>query len=76
MNKCFVLLIGMNVPKNDKKDVGISTDKTLWDINENKQYGIFFKFSKRSEPTNCEVLDKFCYSESEWDSLVTPYMAE
>jgi hypothetical protein len=76
LNKCFVLLIGVTIRKNDKENLGTGTDKTLWDINENKQYGIFFKFSNMSEPTTCEVLGKFCYSETEWDSLVNPYMEE
>ena len=76
LKKCFVLLIGTNVRKNDKENVGIGTDKTLWDISENEQYGSFFKFSNISDPMTCEVLGKLCNSEFEWDSLINPYMEE
>ena len=76
LKKCFVLLIGTNVRKNDKENVGIGTDKTVWDITENKQYGSFFKFSNMPEPMTCEVLGEVCNSEFEWDSLVNPYLEE
>ena len=77
LNKCFVLVAGMSIPKDKetKDKQGFSTDKTLWDINENKQYGGFFKFSEGGL-MQCEVLGKHCNSESEWDALVKPYMEE
>jgi hypothetical protein len=75
LKKCFVMLNKTGFPK--KKDkFGIVTDKTLWDINEMKQYGGFFKFSKMEKPLSCQVLNKVCNSEVEWDSLVKPYMEE
>lgn len=78
LTKCFVVLRVEGIPKgkSDAKDLGISTDKTLWDINENKQYGEFFRFFKTSNANECEVGGKACRSESEWDALVRPYMEE
>lgn len=55
---------------------GVTTDKELWDINDNKVYGWFLKFDKFKNPVNCGVSGKDCNSESEWDSLVKPYMEE
>lgn len=76
LNKCFVLFTTIGVPmgKEDIQKFGISTDKTLWDINENKQYGDFLNFRAMPEPMQCEVSGKICHSEAEWDSLVKAYM--
>ena len=75
LNKCFVILESISFPK--KKDkLGILIDKTLWDINEMKEYGGFAKFSDTDKLSRCLVLDKGCNSEIEWDSLVKPYMEE
>lgn len=78
LNKCFVILSSTGYPKDKKsqKSFGVSTDKTLWDINENKQYGQFFKFQKMNSGMTCEVLGKHCNYESEWDLLVRPYMED
>jgi hypothetical protein len=78
LNKCFVLFATFGVPmgKKDIQEFGTSSDKSLWDINENKQYGDFFKFRASPDPIICEVSDKLCHSEAEWDSLVKTYMEE
>lgn len=76
LNKCFVLVTGTNIPTGGNEKLGIGTDKTLWDINENKPYGSFYKFSNKSTPSICDVLGRLCKSESEWDLLVKPYMEE
>ncbi len=52
------------------------TDKNLWDINENKRYGQYVPLMDRSGPLVCEMLGKWCNSESEWNSFVKPYMEE
>jgi hypothetical protein len=78
LNKCFVLFTTTNYPQ-DKKDIetfGLSTDKGLWDINENKQYGTYFKFLKMKTSMLCDFLGSSCKSEYEWDALVKPYMEE
>jgi hypothetical protein len=78
LNKCFILLTSRGYSKKEKgeKDLGGSTDKGLWDVNENKPYAQFFKFYKVSTSMQCDVGDKTCRSEFEWDSLVRPYMEE
>jgi hypothetical protein len=79
LNKCFMLITSRGYPKDKKeqKNFGASTDKGLWDINENKNYGQFFKFDKAAKTTmTCEVLEKSCNYEGEWDLLVKPYMEE
>ena len=78
LNKCFMLITSKSYPKNKKEqdNNGSFTDKTLWDINENKQYGQFNRFAKIKNSMQCEVLEKNCNSEYEWDSLVKPYMEE
>ena len=78
LNKCFVLLTGQFFPRTmeEMEKHGITTDKELWDINENTLYGWFIKFSKFKKPLNCRLLGKDCNSESQWDSFVKPYMEE
>jgi hypothetical protein len=49
---------------------------TLFDINENKEYGEFFKRSDMGNPAQCYVQQKSCRSESEWQELLRPYMEE
>ena len=78
LSKCFVLLMGELIPNNmeEMEKHRVTTDKELWDIDENRVYGWFFKFDKFKKPVNCKVKGKDCNSESEWDSLVKPYMEE
>jgi len=72
MNKCFALLETANYKNNEL----ISNIKELWDINENENYGKFFKYVKDEKPLACIVAKKKCNSEYAWDSLVRPYMEE
>lgn len=74
-NKCFFLVTSTHIPKEKKKDVTIN--RVLFDINENKEYGLFVTSSKKNvKPTVCFVSDKSCNSKDEWDLLVKPYMEE
>jgi len=79
LNRCFVIVIEIQTSIPDDKEimekVGFWTDKTLCDINENKVYGHFLKFSNGGL-MDCKVLGKHCSSENEWDALVKPYMEE
>jgi hypothetical protein len=46
LNKCFILVTQtIHNDKETREMLGISTIRTLVDINENKVYGGFFKFS-------------------------------
>ena len=64
LNKCFVIVKSISYPK-EKNKWGTLTDKSLWDINEMKDYGEFVKFSNMDKPSGCYVLDKRCNSEIE-----------
>ena len=75
LNKCFYLLIVTGI--NYKKQPQYTTIlMTLFDLNENKEYGAFFKRSDRDGPAQCNVQQKICHSESEWQELLKPYMEE
>jgi hypothetical protein len=64
LDKCFILV------NYSKKQL-----KILRNINENKIYGSF-RFKHDGTIIICNVLEKTCNSEEEWDSLVKPYMEE
>ena len=76
LNKCFILMTDENYGKNG------NLLKMLWDINENKEYGQHISVKDKDSsmfPTRigaCYVLEKYCNSQKEWDSLVKPYMEE
>ncbi len=71
-NKCFILLEKTNYSRAEV----LSKTKELWDINENENYGKFVKYVRDDKPSACRVVDKRCYSEYAWDSLVRSYMEE
>jgi hypothetical protein len=48
----------------------------LYDVNENKEYGTFSWATNINRLVQCNVLDKFCTSEDEWNLLIKPYMEE
>lgn len=64
LNKCFILV------KYEKSEL-----KSLKNINENKVYGSFLS-KKDSKTVICNVLEKKCKTEQEWNSLIKPYMEE
>lgn len=64
LDKCFILV------NYSKKQL-----KILKDINENKIYGSF-RSKQDGTIIICNVLEKTCKSEEEWDSLVKPYIEE
>lgn len=74
-NKCFVLLTVSSIPKNQRKSDN-SESKSLFDINEQKDYGEYFEFSKATEPSMCWVQESNCKSRASWEALAAPYMAD
>jgi hypothetical protein len=64
LDKCFILI---NYTKKQSK--------ILKNIIENKIYGSF-RSKEDGTIIMCNVLEKTCKSEEEWDSLVKPYMEE
>ena len=73
LHKCFIILTTETYTKGNQTDV--MTGKSLFDVNENKEYGDCTNFEK-TEKNLCKFLGKLCESEKEWDSLVKPYMEE
>ncbi|MBP7528736.1 MAG: hypothetical protein KA801_12460 [Syntrophorhabdaceae bacterium] len=78
LNRCFMLLTTIIYSKIEKgeMDLGVFTDKGLWDINENKAFGHYSAFSKAPKTMDCNVLEKGCHSENDWNVLVKPFMEE
>lgn len=64
LGKCFILV------KYEKSHL-----KSLKNFSENKLYGSFLS-KKDSQTVICNVLEKKCKTEDEWDSLVKPYIEE
>jgi len=75
LNKCFILVDEFIFP-NDKKKFHMSKGQTLFDVIENKYYGFFGTGCSDDSMSPCEMLNKDCNSEAEWDALVKPYMEE
>ena len=76
LNKCFILINSIEFIKNIEDKFENITMKTLFEFNENKEYGSLVLFRKNIKTESCFVLDKPCKSEQEWDLLVVPYMEE
>lgn len=72
MTKCFVVITEDRVNKLDNKPY---YRKSLWDINENKEYG-FIHMTKTETTCFLIVTKKECKNSVEWDELVEPYMKE
>lgn len=73
LNKCFVVLNYQDLPYKNKKSKP-SRQIGLFDLNEKKDYGSFFKFSDSELLFECVVADKICKSQSEWEALIAPFM--
>lgn len=74
LNRCFILITTTTIPRGKERNALVM--KTLFDINENKEYGAFSKFQKESVPFGCMVGDKGCKSQAEFEALIKPYMEE
>lgn len=70
--KCFIVITEDRVNKLDNKPY---YRKSLWDINENKEYG-FIGMTKTETSCFLMVSNKECKNRVEWDELVKPYMTE
>lgn len=74
-NTCFILINSTEFINVAGKIESIRM-KTFFDLNENRKYGSLIQFEKDNKPCSCRILEKYCNSEEEWDSLVKPYMGE
>ena len=70
LDKCFIILTQNTIVKRDGE---MFRKKSLWDMNENKQYGSFIQIGDKYY---CEVSGNRCESEEEWDEIIKHYMAE
>jgi hypothetical protein len=76
LNKCYILITSTQFIRNTENKIENIRIKTLFDLNENKEYGSLIQFDNNNKPNNCRILEKYCNSEKEWDLIVKPYMGE
>jgi len=67
LNKCFYLL---------RYETAESTLITLFDVNDQNEYGMLFMRTREPATTSCRVGQRVCATESEWKRLIAPYMEE
>jgi hypothetical protein len=72
---CFILINSAEFINTSGKIESIRM-KTFFDLNENREYGSLIQFENDNKPCNCRILEKYCDSEKEWDSIVKPYMED
>jgi hypothetical protein len=73
LNKCFFLEIAVS---NEKGNPTSSKIMRLFDLNDNKEYGVFASGPTESTPIACVVRGKSCQSEGEWRQLLKPFMED
>lgn len=76
LNKCYILITSTEFIRNMENKIESIRIKTLFDLNENREYGSFIQFENNNKPINCRILEKYCNSEKEWDLLVKPHMED
>ena len=75
LNKCFFLESTTALDYTSKNRSG-SVLIRLFDFNEKKQYGSYFKRFEDNAPSDCNVAGKICQSASEWELLIKPFMED
>jgi hypothetical protein len=75
LNKCFFLEITKILGYRAKTPYS-ATMYRLYDIDENKEYGSFYKRSDATSPADCQILGKLCASEAEWELLIKRFMED
>jgi hypothetical protein len=76
LNRCFFLL-KTSVPSKEAKETQhriIRRAIVLVDLNESRYYGTYLEVGGEARPSKCQVLNKECDSETDWNSLIEPYM--
>jgi hypothetical protein len=72
LNKCFFLEIAVSY---EREDGTSSKLMRLFDLNDNREYGVFVSgLSDKGPPVACLLQDKICQSEGEWRQLLKPFM--
>jgi len=67
MNKCLILITATGPD---------SEVKYVYDVNENRRLGGCLRFTQTNHVDKCEWLGTICQSQSEWNTLINPYMEE
>ena len=73
LNKCFVLE-SVTLYTNNSKPARVVLSLTLFDVNENKEYGRFFGSLHGDNTFMCDMQEKTCRSQDEWRQLAREYM--
>ena len=76
LNKCYILITSTEFIRNKENKIENIGLKTLFELNENKEYGSLIKFENDNKLINCRILEKYCNLEREWDLVVKPYMED
>ena len=80
LNACIYLIRSNGFIAARGKKPGESTKghemQALYDLNENKELGSYFKFSDSATPMQCQVGSSTCRSKEEWEVLIRPYLEE
>jgi len=74
LNKCFVLVMStaVNHKKTGDGKVSSTTMETLFDLNDNNEYGEFNQVDL--QVLSCYVQDNHCSNKNEWEMLIKPYL--
>lgn len=76
LNACMYLQTSTGFTKvPGKKAAGFNMQR-LFDFNENREIGSYFKQDEDARPFECSVSGKICGSKDEWEVLIKPYMEE
>ena len=76
LHKCYILITSTEFIRNKENKIENIGLKTLFELNENKEYGSLIKFENDNKLINCRILEKYCNLEREWDLVVKPYMED
>jgi len=76
LNACIYLIRSNGFASVKGKKARGHEMQALYDLNENKEFGTYFKFSDSSALMQCQVGGKTCLSKEEWEALIKPYLEE
>jgi hypothetical protein len=76
LNKCFYLESATGYAQNKDGKKSSFAMETLFDIDENKACGTYYKVGDDAHPFTCNIKGRICQSRKEWRKLLKPYMEE
>ena len=76
LNACMYLQSTTSFAKGPGGKQSSSVMHRLFDYNENREIGMYFRRNEDSRPFHCKVDGKLCTSTEEWEVLIKPYMEE